>query len=61
MKTNVYTMAILYCDDGTSEKKTFTRKDTAIEWIKKISAENRRPVTITFYSGNVPNWVFTQE
>ena len=56
----IYSMCVVYRDNVTSIKKTFVRKDSALEWFHGFLQTNKRPVTITFYSGLVPNWVFTQ-
>ena len=58
---NSYSMCVLYRDDGTRFKKSFRSKNSALEWFESFKCENERSVTVTFYCGVTPYWVFRKD
>lgn len=54
-------MCVLFRDDETRIKESFSSKLSALEWFDNFVQENKRPVTITFYCGCTPYWVFRKE
>lgn len=56
-----YSMCVLYRDDNTRFKKVFDSKNSALEWFEKFKFDNERSVTVTFYCGVAPFWVFRKD
>lgn len=53
-----YTMCVLYKDTGTQQKEYFSKKSLALDWFESFRQVNKRPVTVIFYCGYVPYWVY---
>lgn len=53
-----FSMCIHFKDNDSFEKKYFSLKVLALEWFEKFKQVNKRPVTITFYCGCTPYWVY---
>lgn len=58
MKNGKFTMCVFYRDDSTCLKKPFDLKSSALDWFEAFQQENTRPVTVTFYCGVTPYWVY---
>lgn len=53
-----FSLCIHYKDDDTCEKKPFQSKQLALDCFETFKRINKRPVTVTFYCGVVPYWVY---
>lgn len=57
-KYSTYSMCVCFRDDGTCEKKSFDSKNSALDWFETFQQENTRSVTVTFYCGVTPYWIY---
>ena len=58
LKYPSFTMCIHYRDNDTFEKKYYSNKALALDWFEQFQKDNKRSVTVTFYSGVTPYWVY---
>lgn len=56
-----FTMSVHFRDTDTFFKERFSLKVLAFEWFEAFKQTNKRPVTITFYTDVVPNWVYRKD
>lgn len=61
MKKEIYSMCVLYRDDGTRFKKFFDSKNSALDWFGRFQNDNKRSVTVIFYCGVTPYWIFRRD
>lgn len=57
-KIEGYTMCVFYKDTGTHQKEYFSKKSLALDWFEIFRQVNKRPVTVIFYCGYTPYWVY---
>ena len=56
-----FTMCVLYKDTDARFREFFETKRMALDWFETFKQTNRRPVTVIFYCGLVPYWVYHVE
>lgn len=54
-------MCVIYKDTGETFKESFELKQLALDWFESFKQTNNRPVTVIFYCGVVPYWVYYAE
>ena len=60
-KYSRFTMCLIYKDTGETFKESFELKQLALDWFESFKQTNNRPVTVIFYCGVVPYWVYYAE
>lgn len=61
MKYPRFSMCVHFRDTDFCQKMSFESKNLALDWFETFKQINKRPVTITFYCGLAPYWVYRYE
>lgn len=56
-----FSICIHYRDTDLCIKEIFETEISALDWFDNFLGVNKRPVTVTFYCGCTPYWVYRYE